>query len=1486
MLRFVVWMAALAGAASAAETWNRPPVSAQELAAGYRNDVVLARPAASHADAIASEEAAEGTVVRRVFPLLGGIRVLAVRPGETPDQAIARLKATGRYAYVARDRLLHALDTTPDDTDFVQQWALNNTGNNLPIAGVGIAGADIHAPAAWDTRHDATQVIVATVDTGLLLTHQDIIQNLWTNPQAGNDGYGEDLHGINAISGAANVGDPTDDVGHGTHVAGIIGAVGNNSFDTSGVAWSAQIMALKFLGPNGTGGSTTEELTCLSYAVAHGAKIINASYGALGPNPAEFDAILQLQENGVILVCAAGNSSENNDLSNFYPASYPLDNIIAVAATDNRDDLASFSNFGSGCVDVGAPGDTILSLYNTSDSATILFSGTSMAAPMVTGSLALIEAQFPSISYRQALNRLRSTVDADPNLAGRVQTGGRIDLAGALTAPASANAPFNDNFEQRAHLVGSALTVRGNNELATREATEPANGANASLWWDWTAPFSGTVILSASVQLAQIGRVEPSYPAVLGVYTGSSLSSLSAVQVSTSGSLNFAAQAGVTYDFTMGSQTSATGGTYFSLAYANSSAGSAISLSGPSVIVTGTTNSGTSSNSATLYYTWTAPKTGPVRVVVSSGDMDPAVSVSGQGSASATQLSSEGTTINASDIAPVSVAALGFDALQGASYTIAVSGGSDPGNPDVSAGEFVLALNDARWSASAADAFRSSPAVSPGGTVYIGSDDSTLYAFNPDGTTQWIYTGGEGFDSSSPAVGPDGSVYAGDGDGFLYSLGSGGTLNWKYAVPNSVGSGGSNYISSSPAVGADGTVYFKDSTNSLYALNPDGTLKWTATVPGASYCAPAVGADGTVYIGSDDGNGGGMLYAFNPDGTSHWSFNANSPIYTAPAIDASGNLYFATLGGTLYAVDASGQELWSYAAANSISSAPAIGSDGTLYFGCYDHNLYAVSSAGALKWTCPLGGEVRASAPVIDGNGVVYLGCYDGFIYAVNPDGTLNRTFATAGQIRSAPLIFGTTLYCGSNDHRLYAFDISAGASGSAWPMYMAEAQRNGRVLSPALAITAQPSPSVVLNPGTDLTLTVAAVGQGPLSFQWYLNGTAIAGATNSTYLAVDASASAAGSYTVTVSGPQGSLTSRPSEVGPAGGPVIVTQPQSQTVSTGGNATLAVAATGGNLAYQWAFAGSPIAGATGATLSLTNVGANQGAAYGSYTVAVSNTAGTVTSAPAALTVVTQARLLNLSARADVQSSQQYLIAGFALSNGSKQVLMRGIGPALAGYGISDPLANPALTLYNNQTGTQLDANSGWNSDLASVFSQVGAFALTPGSADAALLENLAPGQYSIHVEGADGETGVALAELYDADQGTVTSRLVNISASATVGTGADVLIAGFVISGTTSETVLLRGVGPTLASLGVSNVLQQPVLTLFDQNSNPLTSNTGWANSSAIAAVSSAVYAFALEPNSADSALLVTLAPGLYSIGVSGANSTTGEALVEVYEVR
>jgi len=235
-------------------------------------------------------------------------------------------------------------------------------------------------------------------------------------------------------------------------------------------------------------------------------------------------------------------------------------------------------------------------------------------------------------------------------------------------------------------------------------------------------------------------------------------------------------------------------------------------------------------------------------------------------------------------------------------------------------------------------------------------------------------------------------------------------------------------------------------------------------VPGLSYAAPAIAFDGTVYIGSDDGN----LHAITPGVSSaseKWAFSTNTPsvpnnaIYTAPAIDGAGNIYFGTLGGMFYAVTSTGSLLWSFQAGNSISSSPALGPGGTVYFGSYDHKIYALgTSNGALQWTYPAGDEIRASSPAIDGNGVVYVGCYDSRIYAIDPGGTLNRIIGVGDWVRSSPAIFGTTLYFGSNDHRLTAVDIGAGSSGSAWPMYLFDSRRNGRALADSLAITAEPA--------------------------------------------------------------------------------------------------------------------------------------------------------------------------------------------------------------------------------------------------------------------------------------------------------------------------------------------------------------------------------------------------------------------------------------------
>jgi hypothetical protein len=268
-----------------------------------------------------------------------------------------------------------------------------------------------------------------------------------------------------------------------------------------------------------------------------------------------------------------------------------------------------------------------------------------------------------------------------------------------------------------------------------------------------------------------------------------------------------------------------------------------------------------------------------------------------------------------------------------------------------------------------------------------------------------------------------------------------------------------------------------------------------------------------------------------------------------------------------------------------------------------------------------------------------------------------------------------------------------------------------------------------------------------------------------------------------------------------------------------------------------------------------------------------------------------ARLTNLSVRANSGSGSNVLIAGFVIAGGSKNVLVRGDGPTLASYGVAGALNSVNLGLFDSSS-TQVGANIGWSSGsasqtagLTSAFSQVGAFPLPVGSLDSALFKTLVAGAYSAQVAGVSGATGVGLAEIYDADGGNSNSRITNISARAQVGASANVLIAGFTVGGTGTEQLLVRGIGPALASYGVAGVLAAPQLTIYNASGVAVASNSGWDGSPEMQTIFASVGAFSLSTNSLDSALVVTLPPGNYTAVVSGLNGSSGVALVEVYEL-
>ncbi len=355
--------------------------------------------------------------------------------------------------------------------------------------------------------------------------------------------------------------------------------------------------------------------------------------------------------------------------------------------------------------------------------------------------------------------------------------------------------------------------------------------------------------------------------------------------------------------------------------------------------------------------------------------------------------------------------------------------------------------------------------------------------------------------------------------------------------------------------------------------------------------------------------------------------------------------------------------------------------------------------------------------------------------------------------------------------------------------------------------------------------------------------------------------------------------------------PQITRQPSSLSVLTGGDAFLSVEASGlPTPSYEWQLSrgadqpwepvsglGDGYEGAASATLVVNSAAAVDGHRF---RVNVSNAAGTATSDVATLSVLAEptARLPNLSVRTSLAASQN-LVVGFVMTGGSKPLVLRAIGPGLGTFGITDHMPDPRVTFFNS-SAVEVAANDDWDAINADLFASLGAFALETGSKDAALNVTLS-GASTASVTGGDAG-GVVLIEVYDVGDDN-TTRLANVSARNLVGTGNDVLIAGFVVQGDDPKNMLIRGIGPALAAFGLPGVLGDPVLEIYNSSNEVVASNDNW--DMGLRSSFTTTGAFDLPDNSLDAALIVTLPPGAYSALLRGANGGTGEGLIEIYEL-
>jgi len=411
--------------------------------------------------------------------------------------------------YVEPDYVVHIQETIPNDQYFGLLWGMQNTGQTG-----GVVDADIDATEAWDIHTGGDNVLVGVIDTGILYTHPDLADNIWTNPgeipangiDDDGNGYIDDVHGYDFYNNDSN---PIDDHFHGSHCSGTIAGRGDNSIGVAGVCWRAKLVALKFLSAGGSG-YTSDAVRAVNYANAMGISITSNSYGGGGYDQAMKDAIDAAGAKGYLFVAAAGNSGLDADLYPMYPAAYTSANIISVAATDATDRRAYFSNYGKVSVDLGAPGVIVYSCslgngYRYAD-------GTSMATPHVAGAAALLKSYSPLLKGSDIKTALLNTVDPIGTLQGDTVTGGRLNVFKALLevqkwlsiSPTSGTIAPSANQTLVVTADANGL-VAGTYEATIKLNTNDPNNTLPTI--DVTMNVSGIRRLSASPGTCNFGEV-------------------------------------------------------------------------------------------------------------------------------------------------------------------------------------------------------------------------------------------------------------------------------------------------------------------------------------------------------------------------------------------------------------------------------------------------------------------------------------------------------------------------------------------------------------------------------------------------------------------------------------------------------------------------------------------------------------------------------------------------------------------------------------------------------------------------------------------------------------------------------------------------------------------------------------------------------------------------------------------------------------------